>query len=65
MGSDAAVFFPSVQVVGADHGGGASPAGGAGGGRRRLAGPGGLKGWMGRLAAGLIGLKVEGKFFSE
>jgi hypothetical protein len=34
---------------------------GAGGGRRRLAGPCGPKGQMGRLAAGTIGPKVEGK----
>jgi hypothetical protein len=36
-----------------------------GGGRRRLAGPSGLKCRMGRLAAGPIGLKVEGKIISE
>jgi hypothetical protein len=36
-----------------------------GGGRRRLGGLGGPKGRMGRLAAGPIGPKVEGKFVSE
>jgi hypothetical protein len=36
---------------------------GAGGGRRRPVGPCGPKGWMGHLAAGLIGPKVEGNFF--
>jgi hypothetical protein len=38
---------------------------GAGGGRRRLDGPGGPKGRMGRLATGPIGPKVEGNFVSE
>jgi hypothetical protein len=38
---------------------------GAGGGSGRLAVPGGSKGWMGRLAAGPIEPKVEGKFILE
>jgi hypothetical protein len=38
---------------------------GVGGGRRRLAGPSGLKGRMGRLGVGPIGLKVEGKSFQN
>jgi hypothetical protein len=36
-----------------------------GGGRRMLAGLGGPKGRIGRLAAGPIGPKVEGKFISK
>jgi hypothetical protein len=67
--SDAAVIFPPVEVVEADHGGGVRPTGGAGlrtllrCGRRKktTAWPCGLKGRMGRLAAGPIGPKVEGK----
>jgi hypothetical protein len=67
---DAAIFFPSVEVIGADHGGARGrPAvmacvlcSAVGGGRRWLARPSGPKGQMGQLAARP---KVEGQIVSE
>jgi hypothetical protein len=58
-------FFPSVEVVGANHGGDARPAGGDGVcallrcGRRKK------KARLGGLATGPIGPKVEANFVSK
>jgi hypothetical protein len=63
-------FSPIAEVAGGCHGGGTRPSSGGGacsilawGGRRRLAGPGGPKCPVGRLAAGPIGSEAKKNHF--